>query len=1034
MNITELAVKRPSLFIVIFSILALVGIISYSSLNYEFLPKINAPIITITTIYPGASPTEVENSVTKKLEQQVSGIADVDKIISTSFEGVSTIVVQLKYGADLDQSVQNAQRKVNSIFSKLPNGVMQPTVDKVALDEMPVIKLGATSDLSPTEFSDLITNKVSPALTRLEGVARVDVDGNTKREIKVNVDAAKLASFNLSILQLTQAIAMANINFPTGRIKNDNSQLLVRLSGKIKSVDDLRNLIITTTPAGNPIYLSDVAEVVDGTADITFITRLNGINSVALSIVKQSDGNAVEVSKLVQLELKNLSNEYSDINLKFKIGSDSSVFTLEAANGVMKDLLLAIILVSFIMLFFLHSPRNASIVMVSIPLSIVASFIAMYVLGYSLNLMSLLGLSLVVGILVDDSIVVLENIFTHLEEGLSPREAAIATGREIGLSVASITLVIVVVFLPILFVSGIVADLLRQFSVVIIVATLISLVVSFTITPFLASRFTKLVHIDRSKKRNLPLIWFDAGIDRFDQTYRKLLGWSLGHKRWLMGGVFMLIIASLSLMKMGLIGSEFVSVGDNGEFIIEVELAKDATIEQTNMAAMKVENIVKQHAEVENLFTTVGASSGSMGNQSQANAMQVDVKMVPLDKRTISSTDFSAQIKRELFMALPGIDIKTFVESASGGTSAPVQVIVESSNLDKLFAWSEKVRELVKTVPGTSQVESSVEGGNPELSITIDRKRLADLGLSMNIIGATLQNSFTGNTDSKFTEGENEYNINVRLDQFNRANPDDLNNIGFINNRGVLILLSQFATVTRTFGPTKLERNNKVSSATIGAYVVGRAVGTVGTEVETEIKKLQLPRGVNVKMGGDLESQQKSFSSLGMALLISLVLVYLIMVALYDNWIHPFVVMFAVPVAIIGAFLALALTLNNMSIFTMLGLIMLVGLVIKNAILIVDNINHHKSKGTELLEAIKEGTMQRFRPILMTTIAMIIAMLPIALAKGAGAEWKNGLSWVLIGGLTSSMLLTMLVVPSMYLVVEIIITKTKKKRNTEVSK
>ncbi len=1034
MNITELAVKRSSLFIVIFSILSLLGTISYLSLNYEFLPKINAPIITITTIYPGASPSEVENSVTKKLEQQVSGIQDVDKITSTSYEGVSSIVVQLKYGANLDQSVQSAQRKVNSIFSELPNGVLQPTVDKVALDEMPVMKLGATSDLSPTEFADLITNKVAPDLTRLEGVARVDVAGDTKREIKVNVNATKLASYNLSILQLTQAIATANLDFPTGRIKNANSQLLVRLSGKMKSVDDLRNLIITTTQAGNPIYLSDVSEVVDGTADITFITRLNGINSVALNIVKQSDGNAVEVSKLVQAELNNLSNEYSDINLKFKIGSDSSVFTLEAANGVMRDLLLAIVLVAFIMLFFLHSPRNASIVMVSIPLSIVSTFIAMYFLGYSLNLMSLLGLSLVVGILVDDSIVVLENIFTHLEKGQSPQEAAISTGKEIGLSVASITLVIVVVFLPILFVSGIVADLLRQFSVVIIVATLISLLVSFTITPFLASRFTKLVHIDRSKKRNLPLIWFDGGIDRFEQTYRKLLDWSLTHKRLLMGGVFVLIIASLSLMKMGLIGSEFVSVGDNGEFIIEVELAKDATIEQTNLVAMKVENIVKQHAEVENLFTTVGASSGSMGNQSQANAMQVNVKMVSLEERTISSAEFSTQIKRELFMALPGIDIKTFTESASGGTSTPIQVIVESSNLDTLFTWSEKVRELVKTVPGTAQVELSVEGGNPELSVTINRKRLADLGLSMNIIGATLQNSFTGNTDSKFIEGENEYNINVRLDQFNRANPDDLKNIGFINNRGELIRLSQFATVTRTFGPTKLERNNKISSATVGASVVGRAVGVVGTEVETEIEKLQLPRGVNVKIGGDLENQQESFSSLGMALIISLVLVYLIMVALYDNWVHPFVVMFAVPVAIIGAFLALALTLNNMSIFTMLGLIMLVGLVIKNAILIVDNINHLRSKGTERLEAIKEGTMQRFRPILMTTIAMIFAMLPIALAKGAGAEWKNGLSWVLIGGLTSSIILTMLVVPAMYLVVEIIADKTKGKRKSEVAK
>jgi len=647
--------------------------------------------------------------------------------------------------------------------------------------------------------------------------------------------------------------------------------------------------------------------------------------------------------------------------------------------------------------------------------------------------MSLLGFSLVVGILVDDSIVVLENIFSHLEKGLSPGEAVISTSKDIGLSVASITLVIVVVFLPILFVSGIVADLLREFSVVIIVATLISLAVSFTITSFLASRFTKLVQIDRSKKRNLPLIWFDNGIELFERAYRNLLDWSLTHKRWLMGGVFLLIIASLSLMTMGLIGTEFVSAGDNGQFIIEIELPKDATIEQTNLLSMKVEDIVKPHAEVENIFTTVGAFSGSVGNQSQANSMLLYVNMVPLDKRKISNTDFSVQIKRELFMALPGVDIKTYVESASGGTSAPVQVIVECNNLDTLFFWSEKIRELVKTVPGTSQVSLSVESGSPELSVTIDRRRLGDLGLSMDMIGATMQNSLTGNSNSKFIKGENEYNINVRLDQFNRKNPDDLNNIGFLNNKGELILLSQFATVTRTLGPTKLERTDKISSATVGAYVVGRAVGTVGAEVAGKIKEFQLPREVIVKMGGDLENQQKSFSSLGGALLLSLILVYLIMVALYNNWIDPFVVMFAVPVAIIGAFLALALTITNMSIFTILGLIMLVGLVIKNAILIVDNINHLKSKGTELSEAIKEGTMQRFRPILMTTIAMIIAMLPIALAKGAGAEWKNGLSWVLIGGLTSSMLLTMLVVPAMYLVVEIITNKINRKRNRDHS-
>ncbi|UBM59130.1 efflux RND transporter permease subunit [Marinilongibacter aquaticus] len=1018
MNVSELAVKRPSLFIVIFAILALLGIISYSTLSYELLPKINAPVLTVTTIYPGASPSEVENSVTKKVEQQVSGIEDVDKVTSTSYEGVSVVVVKLKYSADIDQSVQTAQRKVNSIYTDLPEGVKQPTVDKISLDELPVLKIGATSDMTPTAFSDLIANKITPALARLEGVARVDVMGDTKREIKVNVNSAKLETYNLSILQVTQSIATANLDFPTGKIKDNESQLIVRLSGKLHNVSDLRNLVITNTQESNPIFLSDVAEVVDGTEDYTYISRLNGGNSVGLSIVKQSDGNAVEVSELVHAELDKLSKEYAQENLQFEISSDTSTFTLEAANGVIHDLLIAVVLVALIMMFFLHSPRNATIVMVSIPLSIVSTFIAMSVLGYSLNLMSLLGLSLVVGILVDDSIVVLENIFTHLEKGQTPWQAAISTGKEIGLSVASITLVIVVVFLPILFVTGTIADLLRQFSVVIIVATLMSLVVSFTITPFLASRFTKVVHIDKSKWYNLPFKWFDDFQDWLDASYRKLLDWSLSHKTILLAGIFALIVASLSLFKLGLIGSEFVSAGDNGEFVIEAELSKDATIEQTNLAALKIEQVVRRHPEVENVFTTVGAASAGSTNQSQANSMLVNVKMVPLEERSISSKDFSVLVKRELFNALPGVDVKAKAVGITGGTTAPIQVIVESNDLDTLLAWSEKVKTIVKNVPGTTEIESSVEGGNPELEVTIDRKRMADLGLSMNTVGATLQNSLAGNDDSKFTEGDNDYNINVKLDEFNRSNPEDLLNLVFMSNRGQLIRLSQFATVSRNFGPTKLERNNKVSSTTITAFVVGRPTGSVGSEIEAQINALQLPRDVNISMGGDLENQKDSFQSLGAALLVSLILVYLIMVALYDNWAHPFVVMFSIPVAIIGAFLALALSLQNMSIFTMLGLIMLIGLVVKNAILIVDNINHMKAKGIALMQAIKEGTMERFRPILMTTIAMVFAMLPVALAQGAGAEWKNGLSWVLIGGLTSSMLLTMLIVPVMYYLVE----------------
>jgi HAE1 family hydrophobic/amphiphilic exporter-1 len=1028
MNITEISVKRPTLVVVVFTILAILGLFSYSSLNYELLPKITNPVITVTTIYPGASPTEVENSVTKKIEAEVASIAKVDKVNSTSLEGVSIVVVTLKYNADIDQSVQDGQRKVNSVLPDLPDGVKQPTVNKLSLDELPVMQLGATSNLSPTEFSDLLDKTIVPEIARLEGVAQIDVTGDSKREIRVNVNRAKLETYNLSVLQVTQAIANANLDFPTGKVKSDGSQLQVRLSGKLQTIDDLRNLVITNSQAGNPIYIRDVCEIQDGTADIKTLSRLNGDNAVGLSIVKQSDGNAVTIAAEVKEKIAKLTEQYKDIDLKFQLSQDTSVFTLDAANHVIEDLLIAVVLVAFIMFFFLHSPRNAIIVMVSIPLSIVTTFIVMYALDYSLNLMSLLALSLVVGILVDDSIVVLENIFHHMENGMSAWDASIATSKELGLSVASITLVIVVVFLPILFVEGTIADLLRQFSVVIIVATLVSLVVSFTVTPLLASRFTKVVHIDKTKLINLPFKWFDAAEEWFSKLYEGMLDWSLKHKRILMSGVFILIVASFALLTTGIIGSEFVSNGDNGEFTIEAKLNKDATIEQTNLTAIKIENLIRKHPEVQNVFTTVGATAGNNTTQSAPNALLCNVKMVPLEERTISSTDFSTQIKRELFNEFPGVEIKAKAVRLTGGTTAPVQVIVQGTQLDSIISYSQKVEALVKSIPGTSEIEISVEDGNPELVVNIDRQRMADLNLSMQIIGATLQNALAGNTSNQFRQGDSEYDINIRLDDFNRKSADDLLNISFVNSRGQLIKLSQFASVTQSFGPTKLERTDKISSLVVSAYVVGRATGTVGNEVEAKIKELTPPRGVTVKMGGDLENQKKSFSSLGIALLMSLVLVYLIMVALYDNYVYPFVVMFSIPVAIVGAFLALALTMSNMSIFSMLGLIMLIGLVVKNAILIVDRINQLKESGTELLTAIRNGTMERFRPILMTTIAMVVAMLPVALAKGAGSEWKNGLAWVLIGGLTSSMLLTMLVVPAMYLVVDIIKEKITGKK------
>jgi HAE1 family hydrophobic/amphiphilic exporter-1 len=389
-------------------------------------------------------------------------------------------------------------------------------------------------------------------------------------------------------------------------------------------------------------------------------------------------------------------------------------------------------------------------------------------------------------------------------------------------------------------------------------------------------------------------------------------------------------------------------------------------------------------------------------------------------------------VKRELFQNLPGIELKAKPVGMLGGSAAPIQVIVKGDQLDSIIAYGEIIKQVVQNVRGAVEISSSVESGNPELGVKIDRKKMADLGLNMSIVGGTLQNSFAGNTDNKFKDGQNEYDINVRLDAFDRRNREDLNNISFMNNAGQLVKLSQFAEITPGSGPTKLERLDKITSLTISAQVVGKPVGTVGTEIQKKIDELKKPAGITVEMGGDLKNQTESFASLGAALLMSLVLVYLIMVALYDSYIYPFVVMFSVPVAIIGAFLALALNMQNLSIFSILGMIMLIGLVIKNAILIVDYINHIKEKATSLKEAIIEGTMDRFRPILMTTIAMVIAMTPIAVATGAGAEWKNGLAWVLIGGLTSSMFLTLLIVPIMYYLVDTAKARFGKKKDKMV--
>lgn len=1034
MNIIKTSIQRSSLVVVLFSVLTLLGIFSYSRLSYELLPKMDTNILTISTIYPGAAPSEVETSVTKKIEDAVASLEGIKAMNSISQESVSIITIELESGTDVDNSLQDAQRKINAIIGDLPDSADPPSLGKFDLDDMPIMQMAVYSNLNPADFYDLVKNKIQPSIAKINGVAQVNMLGGTEREIKVNMDRNKLEAFGISPLQVVQMVNASNLDFPTGKLKNSDSQILIRLAGKFKSVEELQELIIVNRPNEAPIRLREIAEVIDDYKDEDILTRLNNNDAIGLTIQKQSDANAVEVSKIIVSELEALEATYSKEGLSFQISQNSSDFTLDAANEVIKDLIIAVVLVALIMLLFLHSIRNAVIVMIAVPASIIATFTVMFLAGFTLNLMSLLALSLVVGILVDDAIVVIENIYRHLEMGKNIAQASYDGVREIGATVVSITLVIVVVFVPLALSGGLISGIIKQFSITVAVATLFSLLVAFTLIPLLTSRFSKLEHLDKTTFFGKFVSGFERGLDAFVDWLLGILKWGFANKIAMLLITLAMFISSFFLIGMGWIGSEFVSQGDKGEFLIRIELPKDATLEQTNFQTQAVEDYLRTLPEVTEVFTTVGIASGQFtGAQSSPYTAEVSVKLVPKKQRDISGPDLARNVESYLEENLTGAEYVTVPISIMGtANDAPIQVIVSGPDRDSVKVTSEKIMAILSDIRGTRKIESSLESGNPEIRVEVDRAKMNELGLSMDMVGGTLQVAFNGNEDAKYTDGDYEYDIQIRLNEFDRRSISDVQQVTFVNNRGQLVKLEQFAEVVQSEGPTKLERRDRVGSVKITSQVAGVPSGTVGAQLTEQVSQLQLPPQVEINYEGDIKNQSEGFGSLGIALIASIILIYLIMVALYDSYVYPLVVMFSLPLALIGSFLALALTKGTLSIFSIMGLIMLMGLVAKNAILLVDFTNQLKDAGVEVRTALEKAVKIRFRPILMTTLAMVIGMLPIALAAGAGAEWKNGLAWVIIGGLLSSMFLTLVVVPIIYYLFDRFLFKIGKAEKKEI--
>ncbi len=1021
MTLTELSIKRPSFIIVVFSILIGGGILSYNQLSYELLPDFSPPLLTVTTTYPGASPSTVESQVSKPLEDALSGLENISEVTSFSLDNASIVLLEYKASADVDVALEDAQRKINNVLNNLPDGASTPVVAKIEPNASPVLQVSAVSkNMDERDFMELMDDQILPQIKQTKGVAEVQVIGGERRAFRVNVDKDKMKAYGISLAQINQVIASSNVEFPTGKVKNNEEQLTVRLAGKFKRTEDLENLILSSTGTSS-VKLGDVASIEDGIDDQVTVSRYNGVNGIGLRIKKQNDANAVDMAKATKDQFKQIEKKYAKEGIKFTVATDTSIPTIESVDAVIHDLELAVFLVAAVMLLFLHSLRNAFIVLISIPASLISTFVAMYLLGYTLNLMTLLAMSLVIGILVDDSIVVLENIYRHLQMGKKRRQAALDGRNEIGFTALAITLVDVVVFSPVVFIEGTISDILHQFSIVVVVSTLMSLFVCFTLTPWLASRFAKEVELNPKKPFQAFLLWFERRVSIFTDQYVKLVAWTLRHK--IVTGVLIIGIffASFATMGLGIVGQEFVAQGDQGKFMLKLKYDKSTTFEENNATTLRIEQLLlAQKDVVEIVFANVGGPSSGMGAASfgSENRSELTVKMKPGKQKEFPTIKYMTEIRKKIESEFPGVEVKALNIGMVESEEAPIEIFLSSQDPDLLMKEAKRLKGAILTMKGAKDPTISTEDTSPEIRIDLDREKMGQLGIPIAVVGMQLQNALTGNDDAQFDDAGSEYDIRVMLDKFDRKNTNDIRSMTFMTSDGRQAQLSEFASISVDNGNGSLERKNRIPNTTIRAYVLGTAAGNVSNDITNYLKEKPLDPNVRMLWGGEVKRQNESMGALGTAMGIGLILVYLIMVALYDNFVYPFVVLFSILVSLVGAILALTLTASNMGIFTMLGMLMLLGLVAKNAILIVDFANHIKTQGVSTYDALLEAVRERMRPILMTTIAMIIGMIPIATATGSGAEWKNGLAWILIGGLTSSMFLTIIVVPIMYYLVD----------------
>jgi len=1012
MTLSDVAIKRPVFTTMLSLCLLVLGWMGLGRVGTDLYPDVTFPVVIVTTVYKGAGPGEVETQIVKPLEDAIAGISGIDAIHSWSRENVGVVAVQFKLSESLDRAVQEVRDKVAGAAGKLPHEADLPVVSRVDIGATPILTYAVSGKLGSQKLRKLIEDRLQPSLQQLTGVAEVRITGGDVREIQVDVDLDKAKAAGVAPIEIAQRLGMENVNVPAGHLALGPTDLTVRSLGQFADVDGLRRMPIASSRSGSQVRLDEVATVADGVVERRTLARLNGTDAVILEIVKQPGSNTVAVSDAVK---KTLAEMAVPLELKTTLLIDQSLFIRENAKEVWIALIYGGAMAILIILMFLLDARGTFISALALPTSVVGTFFVMYVLGYTLNQMTLLALSLAIGLLIDDAVVVREAITHRLDQGEAPRDAASKGTKDVALAVLATTLSLVAVFVPVAFMPGIVGQFFKQFGITISAAVLISLFISFTLDPMLSARLVKR-HLP-GRKENALARALRAAFEATERAYGKILALALRNK--LATGALTIAVLALSMLGAKNLGAEFISPEDRSQFIVDLQLPEQASLELTSQRAAQAEKLLRSLPEVTDLYTIVGLNGEA--HKSRTRVITVDKKS---RKRSVQALEAEA---RRTLAALPAtrVTVNDPPTIEGLGDYFPIMIHITGPDFAQLDKEGKFVADLLRGIPGTADVRIDASPPKPELAVRVDRTRAADLGLSAALIGQQLRLALNGEVAAKLREGKDETDIRVRLSARDRGSPEALRRLDLFTPRGPR-QLQDVAAVGLADGPSVIEHQNRERQImVISNLAAGAALGDVVTKLKAGVAAHRMPMGYGVLWDGQMKSFDEQNEAFSAAFALAFVFIYMVLASQFESFKHPFTIMVSLPLALVGALAALLLAGKHLSMGAMIGVILLMGLVTKNAILLVDGALQRLREGDDVTTALLKAGPRRLRPILMTSFAMALGMVPTAIGTGVGSEFRGPMAIAVIGGVITSTFLTLLVVPVIFAAVEKIGRKGK---------